>query len=109
MIAKAVELVRNFFVKNGFNVKVDGQGSAFTIFSKNFNDPTFPRITVKVFCEQNFLSMHFMESDSLHSKIFVSSIFGLFGGNLFLSKDTKMKEKIDKLEEQFWKYIELNL
>jgi hypothetical protein len=109
LLIKAVELIRDFFEKNGFKVKVDGEGDSFTILSNNPQDPAFPRITVKVCCKQNFLSVHFLESDSLHSKMFVSSIFSLFGGSLFLSKDSKIRDKVDKLEEQFWKHIEVNL
>jgi len=109
-IGKVVELVRDFFEKNGFKVSVNREdASSFTIVSKNPYDSLFPRIIVKVCSKKDFLSVNFLESDELHSKMFLSLIFSFFGGNFFLLKDSKIKEKIDRLEEGFWKYLEPHL
>lgn len=108
-LVKIVETVRDFFEKNGFQVSVISNNAlSYTIVSKNLQDNLFPKIVVKVRKENDFLSVNFLNSDELHSRMFLSSIFGLFGGNFFLLKESRVKEKIEKLEETFWKYLGIN-
>lgn len=109
-IGKVVELIVDFFEKSGFKVSVKSDdASSFTIASRNLRDSSFPIIVVKVCNKSDYLSVDFLESDNLRSKIFLNSVFSLFGGNLFLLKNSKVKEKVDKLEESFWKYLEIHL
>ncbi|MHA1685418.1 MAG: hypothetical protein ACTSYD_03295 [Candidatus Heimdallarchaeaceae archaeon] len=109
-ISEVIELVVDFFEKNDFQVSVScDNASSFTIVSKNLRDSSFPKIVVKVCSKKDFLSVNLLNGDHLRSKVLLSSIFGLFGGNFFLLRNSEIKEKIDKLEESFWKYLELNL
>jgi len=108
-LVKVVETVRDFFEKNGFQVSVISDNAfSHTIVSKSLQDVLLPKIVVNVCRKNDFLSVSFLNSDDLHSKMFLSSIFGLFGGNLFLLKKSAVKEKIERLEEAFWKYLEIN-
>lgn len=109
-LVDVVDTVRDFFERNGFQASlIKDNDFSYIIVSKNLQDNLFPRIVVKVCKENDFLSVRFLNSDRLNSKMFLSSIFGFFGGNLFLLNKSVVKEKIERLEEAFWKYIESNL
>ena len=107
---KVVDLIRSFFEVKNFEVSVEKEKPEnFLIIAKNSVDNAIPKITVKVYFNGEFLSVNFLNSESLRSNLFLSSIFGVFGGNIFFLKQSKVKEKIDRLEEDFWKFIDCNL
>jgi hypothetical protein len=107
---KVVNLIRSFFEAKSFDVSIEKEAPEnFLVMAKNVSDKTLPKIAVKVYFNGEFLSVNFLNSHNLRSNLFLSSIFGAFGGNIFFLKQSKVKERIDRLEEDFWKFIDCNL
>ncbi len=103
-----LDLVGGFFEKNGFDVHFEGGNmSLCSVLAIKRSDPAFPKIRVNIGFENDSLSVSFLTSQALHSNLMLGSVFGMFGGNWVFLANSKLKEKVDKLEEDFWHHVSL--
>jgi len=106
-IDNVISVITEFFEGNGFEVTIKMENpSLFVVYSRSLADKELPKIVIKVYSSEEYLSVNFLNSQKLRSNEILSSVFNLFGGGIFFLKSSKIREKIDRLEEAFWKFLE---
>lgn len=102
------EALADFCAKRGFRSRIAKQPGGYRILAS----PMFPRevcekIAVVITGDSNNFVVRFVSGVHSHSFVkfgFLTSIFG--GGSLFL-RGLKSEEMLEKLETEFWTYVEM--
>jgi len=108
-IDELVEHIKVFFTENDFKVGVDkSNGSYHVTATSNFRvEKTKLFVTVKVSGEADDFTIEFTPNKGMNAVWMTSSLTSLFGGNWFLLRNLRLKEKLDRIERSFWSYIGL--
>jgi len=105
----AVDIIQSFLENGNFKVEVkEENSSSFIILSKSLSDRTLPKIIINVRLKGDSLHVELVNSGKLRSEFILSSVFGLFGGNILLRK-SEIKEKIEMLEEALLNHLDSKL
>jgi len=101
------EKIVEFFSSRDFTVLVDKSEKGFrcTIIPK-IHHKILDKITVNVCKTAENLTVEFTAENLSHSLVRYGNLLSLFGGGVIFLKGLKSKEELEKLEEDFWWYVD---
>jgi hypothetical protein len=107
-IDKLVNSVEVFFSRKDFRVSVDRSEGGYRIIAvSNFRvEKAKIVITVEVLGEADDVTMEFNFQGNMPRVWMISSLTSLFGGNWFLLHSLRIKDRVEKIERDFWACID---
>jgi len=100
-------LVR-FFEGNQFDTVLEQSPRRFSIYASN---PEF-RLRVNVVGEPNDFKVEFIPSKKAQGfslTMLLGYVTTLFGGGTFMLRDIKLQEAVNRLEQVFWKEVDIDI
>lgn len=99
--------IENFFKDKGFKITKDGSAPEYTISAKpQHSFGILEHVIVKILGNANDFLIEFSTSEHSRSVVKVGFMTTMFGGGSLLLRGLKSQEALEKLEKQFWVYIE---
>jgi len=101
------ECIEDFFKDRGFKTRKDESAGKYTILwtsqrVRNMRDA----MTASVFGDSNDFVVEIIASERTRGSIRVGMLTSAFGGGYLALRGLKAKEALEKLEKEFWVYIE---
>lgn len=110
-LSKLSRRIEDFFKGSGMEVRMQetSKGYKFDVASTG-PAMTRLRIGVRILGHPNDFSVEFMpgyKAGGVFSPAMVAGyIMSIFGGGVFLLRDVKLQESLDKLERSFWEHMD---
>jgi len=106
-LALLSECVEDFFKDRGFSTEKDESAGEYTILwapprVRNMRDA----MTAKVFGNSNDFVVEIIASERTRGSIRLGMLTQLFGGGYLVLRGLKAKETLEKIEKEFWAYVE---
>jgi len=106
-LALLSEYVEDFFKDRGFSTEKDESAGEYTILwapprVRNMRDA----MTAKVFGNPNDFVVEIIASERTRGSIRLGMLTQLFGGGYLVLRGLKAKETLEKIEKEFWAYVE---
>lgn len=100
-------LVEDFLSSKGFKTRKDTSGAGYTLLAKPLPvcDVREP-VTVKVFGDSNDFEVEFLPRGKSRLSVRTGYVTTLFGGGGFFLRGLKSCEALEKMEKEFWLYVE---
>ena len=101
------ECIEDFFEDKGFKTRKDESAGKYTILwtSQRARDMRHS-MTASVFGDPNDFVVEIIASERTRGSIRLGMLTAGFGGGYFALRGLRAKEAIEKLEREFWVYIE---
>jgi len=101
------ERIENFFKDKGFKTTKDWSALEYTISAKpQHGVGILGLVIVKILGNSNDFSIEFSTSEHWRSAMKLGFITTMFGGGSLILRSLKSQEALEKLEKDFWVYIE---
>ncbi|NIR86990.1 hypothetical protein GWO13_05215 [Candidatus Bathyarchaeota archaeon] len=106
-LALLSERVEDFFKDRGFSTEKDESAGEYTILwapprVRNIRDG----MTVRIFGNPNDFVVEIIASERTRGSIRLGLLTKLFGGGYLVVRGLRAKEALEKLEREFWVYVE---
>jgi hypothetical protein len=95
-----LEKVRSFFESRGFSISSVSEGKAQKVSVLKHGVGEIVKVEF-IKGDEDFL-IRFLPLVSSRSIGFLSSTLSLFGGGIFVVRNLKMREELERLESEFW-------
>ena len=108
-LALLSERIEDFFTRKGFEIRrdkrADGYGVVAILPRRSPRD--LPRsVPLRILGNSNDFVVEFAGAEQAHSRMLRGSLSALIGGGGLFLRDLKSKEVLEKLEREFWAYME---
>jgi len=101
------ERIENFFKDKRFETKKDWSAPEYVISAKpQYGVGVLGRVIVRVLGNPSDFLIEFSASDHSRSAIKLGFITTMFGGGSLVLRGLKSQEELEKLEKDFWIYME---
>jgi len=106
-LALLSECVEDFFKDRGFSTEKDESAGEYKILwapprVRNIRDG----MTVRIFGKPNDFVVEIIASERTRGSIRLGLLTKLFGGGYLVVRGLRAKEALEKLEREFWAYVE---
>ncbi len=106
-LALLSQFVEDFFKSKGFKTAKDTSTEGYTVSGKpQRGGDILGRVIVRILGSSNDFSIEFLTSKHTRSAIRSGFMTTMFGGGILLLRGLKSQEALEKLENDFWIYIE---
>lgn len=106
-LALLKEEIENFFAMEGFSVKTELLGGHYRIVAlPRYTHDVHGHIMVSISGNSNDFAIDFSSNEQDRSAILLGLLTTIVGGGRLLLKGLKSQESLEKLEKDFWSYIE---
>ncbi|MDH5390366.1 MAG: hypothetical protein OEX10_04350 [Candidatus Bathyarchaeota archaeon] len=101
------ERIENFFEAKGFKITKERSASEYTVSAKVRQDVgMLGPVIVRILGDSNDFLIEFSTSGRSRSVVKFGFITAMFGGGSLIRRGLKSQEAAEKLEKDFWIYIE---
>jgi hypothetical protein len=101
------ERVENFFEAKGFKITKERSASEYKVSAKTQQSVgMLGPVIVRILGDSNDFSIEFSTSERSRSVVKFGFVTSMFGGGSFIRRGLKSQEAEEKLEKDFWIYIE---
>ena len=94
-----------FFKNKGYITEKLESENRITIIVKR-NEISGPICAVRIEGASNNFTIDFIWEESARKRIILGSLTTLFGGGILILRGLQLKEELEKLERDFWVYIQ---
>lgn len=102
--------IEDFLNRRGFETIKDVSAEGYTFLATPTHASDLREgVTVKVLGDSKDFVVDFVPSEKSRSSLPIGYITTLFGGGAFLLKEFKSREALEKLEKDFWTYVEIRV
>lgn len=102
-----IDSIGDFFAHKGFTTRKDLSPGEYTLLaSPPAVSDVREELTVKVLGDSKDLVVDFLQCEKSRSSILLGYITAMFGGGSFLLKGLKSREALERLEKEFWAYVQ---
>lgn len=99
--------IENFFEAKGFKITKERTASEYEVSAKIQQGVSMlGPVIVRILGDSNDFSIEFLTSERSHSVVKFGFVTSMFGGGSFIRRGLKSQEAEEKLEKDFWIYIE---
>jgi hypothetical protein len=99
--------IEDFFKDRGFKIRKDVSAEGYLILGRHQRDlRIYGEVSVRVIGNQDDFVIEFLTSKHASSAVKLGSITSIFGGGSLILWGLKSQEALEKLEKEFWVYIE---
>lgn len=108
-LALLSEQIEEFFKRKSFVIRRDKRADECRLLAippKHSPHDLHESISLKILGNPNDFVVEFGGSEQSHSRIMLGFLSTMIGGGGFLLRDLKSKEILEKLEKEFWAYME---
>lgn len=106
-LALLSERIENFFKDKGFKTAKDWSPPEYTISARPQRGiGILGRVIIRVLGDSNDFLIEFSTSGHSRSAIRSGFLTTMFGGGILLLRGLKSQEALEKLEKEFWVYVE---
>ena len=106
-LALLSERIENFFRDKGFKIAKDWSASKYTVSAKPQQGVRIlGRVIVRILGDSNDFLIEFSTSGHSRSAVKLGFLTTMFGGGSLILRGLKSQEALEKLEKDFWIYIE---
>lgn len=106
-LALLSDLVEGFLSRRGFKTRKDTSAEGYTLLAAPLRVCDVREdVTVKVFGDSKDFEVEFLSSEKSRLSVRTGYLTTLFGGGNLLLKGLKLYEALEKMEKEFWLYLE---
>lgn len=102
------DTLADFLAKKGFKLTSDKLDREYRIIGvpRSHHD-ILEEVRVVIEGDENDFVVKFISGDRSHSFVMYGFLTTLFGGGSFLLQGLKSEERLERLETEFWAYVEM--
>jgi hypothetical protein len=97
--------IESFFRRRNFSIRV-GEPNKFELLALKRMDHTIRKIRVKVYGSPNEFAVEFVAGEQARVIQKLDVAWKFFGGGIFVLKAQEALEFYQKVEDEFWKYVQ---
>lgn len=106
-LASLSDHVENFFKDRGFSTEKEESAGEYTIlWAPSRVGITRDAMTVRIFGDPNDFVVEIIASERTRRSITLGMLTKMFGGGYLVVRGLRAKEALEKLEKEFWVYME---
>lgn len=106
-LALLSKYIEDFLKDNGFKTRKNELLREFKIFGTLRHSRNLRlEVTTRILGSSNDFVIEFLAGKPLRRSIMLGYITTMMGGGIFLLRDLKSKELLERIEREFWMYIE---
>jgi hypothetical protein len=102
-----IDSIGDFFAHKGFKIEKDLSSGEYTLLVRPpAVSDVREELTVKLIGDSKDFVVDFLQCEKSRSSIRLGYITAMFGGGSFLLKGLKSREALERLEKEFWAYVQ---